>query len=353
MAVFIQHRNKKNNHSLFFFTVLVHTCRRNGKEAVYGNQSLSILPKEQRRLNKTVKQLQRLLAQRTKKPRYVGHDFTEQMLDQMHDEDGPQTGSGGTLLWTARLPRDRIGGSTYYIGKTGVMDDDNKEPIILDWRDRTNAFTILGDLAQGIHGSQGTSDWKLFQSLFPEGKTALFELTQSYRSTMEIIRFSNHIIDQASIGVSKAVPVFRSGEPVKLIRVFPGKRIPLISTWLNQMKQQKVKSLAVITRTEPDANQIHQELSQAGISTTLINAKRRSYMGRVSVLPVYLTKGLEFDAVLLVDVSERHYQKNDPDAKLLYVGCTRALHQLWMMAEDSLSPLIQGMDSTLYEEATL
>lgn len=61
-------------------------------------------------------------------------------------------------------------------------------------------------------------------------------------------------------------------------------------------------------------------------------------------MPVYLTKGLEFDAVLLMDVTAGHYEATLMDAKLLYVGCTRALHELWLMAPGELSPLVSTDD---------
>jgi DNA helicase-2/ATP-dependent DNA helicase PcrA len=60
-----------------------------------------------------------------------------------------------------------------------------------------------------------------------------------------------------------------------------------------------------------------------------------------------LTKGLEFDAVLIVDVDPEHYEQSFQDAKLLYVGCTRALHELWLFYTENASPLISNL---LYNE---
>ena len=50
-----------------------------------------------------------------------------------------------------------------------------------------------------------------------------------------------------------------------------------------------------------------------------------SFIQGVMVLPVYLTKGLEFDAVLLWDATEEHYKTIDANAKLLYVAATTAI----------------------------
>lgn len=58
------------------------------------------------------------------------------------------------------------------------------------------------------------------------------------------------------------------------------------------------------------------------------------------VLPVVYTKGLEFDAVLLFDPSERKYPADDSHVKLLYVAATRALHELAVFHRGRLTPLI-------------
>ncbi|MDI9462481.1 MAG: ATP-binding domain-containing protein [Bacillota bacterium] len=45
------------------------------------------------------------------------------------------------------------------------------------------------------------------------------------------------------------------------------------------------------------------------------------------IMPVYMAKGLEFDAVLVYEANDVNY-RNAEDKKLLYVACTRALHRL-------------------------
>ncbi|MNI91052.1 Helicase IV [compost metagenome] len=65
------------------------------------------------------------------------------------------------------------------------------------------------------------------------------------------------------------------------------------------------------------------------------------YLGGLSVLPVYLSKGLEFDAVILADADADHYGAAAWDAKLMYVGCTRALHELWLLHSGELPAYVQ------------
>ncbi|GAA0357924.1 HelD family protein [Bacillus horti] len=214
---------------------------------------------------------------------------------------------------------------------------------------RGGSFTILGDLAQGIHADQGTLSWKEFQSLFPQTQTSYFELKQSYRSTLEIIEFANHMIDQAQLGVSKAVPVFRSGEPVKVVGLKDKEQLEFLIAWVALMQDKQYQSMAIVTRTEKGARELQQKLFGLNVGTNLIDAQSEAYSGGVSIVPIYLTKGLEFDAVILLNVDAASYPANDLEAKLLYVGCTRALHQLWLTHRETPSSILGSVPHDRYE----
>lgn len=200
-----------------------------------------------------------------------------------------------------------------------------------------NSFTILGDLSQAIYDYQGIEDWNAFKEVFQE--TGYYELTRSYRSTKEIIEFANEIIKNAEIPVGLATPVFRSGEDVKIIRV-EDQFIEIVKT-LQHLQNEDVKTIAVIGRTDDECRDIYEKLTNAGLTVNFIEADQSKYEGGISVVPVYLAKGLEFDAVLLIDVDEEHYKNTKHDAKLLYVGCTRSLHDLWIFYSGEISPLIK------------
>ncbi|MGG3443519.1 HelD family protein [Bacillus nitratireducens] len=200
-----------------------------------------------------------------------------------------------------------------------------------------NSFTILGDLSQAIYDYQGIEDWNAFKEVFQE--TGYYELTRSYRSTKEIIEFANEIIRNAEIPVGLATPVFRSGEDVKVIRA-EDKFTEVLKT-VQHLQNEDVKTIAVIGRTDDECRDIYEKLTNAGLTVNFIEADQSKYEGGISVVPVYLAKGLEFDAVLLIDVDEEHYKNTKHDAKLLYVGCTRSLHDLWIFYSGEVSPLIK------------
>lgn len=208
-----------------------------------------------------------------------------------------------------------------------------------------NSFTILGDLSQAIYDYQGIEDWDDFKQVFQE--SGYYELTRSYRSTKEIIQFANEVIRSAEIPVGLATPVFRSGEKVKIVSAED--QFEAILSTLQKMQKDNVKTIAVVGRTDAECRDIYEKLTKAGISVNVIEANQSKYEGGISVVPVYLAKGLEFDAVLLVDVDEAHYKDTKHDAKLLYVGCTRSLHDLWIFYSGERSPLLQKIPDDLYE----
>ncbi|PGU33679.1 DNA helicase UvrD [Bacillus cereus] len=202
-----------------------------------------------------------------------------------------------------------------------------------------NSFTILGDLSQAIYDYQGIEDWNAFKEVFQE--TGYYELTRSYRSTKEIIEFANEIIRNAEIPVGLATPVFRSGEDVKVIRAED--QFTEVLQTVQHLQNEDMKTIAVIGRTDDECRDIYEKLTNAGLTVNFIEADQSKYEGGISVVPVYLAKGLEFDAVLLIDVDEEHYKNTKHDAKLLYVGCTRSLHDLWIFYSGEASPLIKEL----------
>ncbi|WP_054712650.1 3'-5' exonuclease [Bacillus sp. JCM 19041] len=171
---------------------------------------------------------------------------------------------------------------------------------VLKERTRPGGFTILGDLAQGIHGSEGISSWSSFQEVFADKGISYVKMERSYRSTMEIIEFSNRILSQMKHSPGQAIPVFRSGQEVLVEQ--RGKDD--ICKWVKQMEQKQAQTIAVLTRTKEESADVYAHLQSQGVTATLLQASDRTYRGGTSVMPIYLAKGFEFDAVLLTDVSQ-------------------------------------------------
>ncbi|SFX49458.1 DNA helicase-2 / ATP-dependent DNA helicase PcrA [Thermoactinomyces sp. DSM 45891] len=205
---------------------------------------------------------------------------------------------------------------------------------------RGNSFTILGDLLQNIYAYKGIYDWNEFVHLFPQEQVSYFQLDRSYRSTTEIIQFANQVIHSYQGSLTPATPIFRSGEPVLVEQIRNQDRTLSVEKWIQKRSSQGMKSIAIVTRTEKAASMLSTDLLTNGVKHHLITPDRSQYAGGISVAPIYLVKGMEFDAVILVDVDSEQYPDDALTAKLLYVGCTRALHSLVVLTSDNPSPLL-------------
>jgi DNA helicase-2/ATP-dependent DNA helicase PcrA len=203
------------------------------------------------------------------------------------------------------------------------------------------SFTILGDLAQGIHAYRGIQRWEELSAVFTVDQRSYHALKQSYRSTLEIIEFANRILPFTDTELPPAEPVFRSGEPVDIIPLDQVEQnIPLIDAFIRNNQERGMRTIAVIGRTDEECRLLYEQMLQYGIEANLISEGQSQYRGGVTIVPVYLAKGLEFDAVLISNVNERQYTRTPQDAKLLYVGCTRALHRLTLLHHGQLTPLL-------------
>ena len=100
---------------------------------------------------------------------------------------------------------------------------------------------------------------------------------------------------------------------------------------LTEIKAQGYDTAAVVCRDEEEAEEVRKYLK--------LGEGENCFTKGVMVLPIQLTKGLEFDAVLLWNPSKEAYGENEADAKLLYVAVTRALHELYIVYNEDLSPL--------------
>ncbi len=208
---------------------------------------------------------------------------------------------------------------------------------------KDSSFTVLGDLAQGIHSYRGMKDWESLLDRVFDGQADLLNLEQSYRTTVEIMEAANQVIGQLpGYNLIKAKPVIRHGEPVKVIAVCNEKQMMAdILDKISELRDGDFESVAMICKTEAECLKVHRYLKEQGMSVPVITGKENEYHSGVVIVPVYLAKGLEFDVVMLVNVDSSRYQVNELDIKLLYVAMTRPLHLLYVYYCGEVSELLK------------
>lgn len=218
------------------------------------------------------------------------------------------------------------------------------------------SFTILGDLLQNIY-HRGIHHWKEFKELFSSESIQYHQLDTSYRSTAEIIHFAKAIIEPYKKDISLPKPVFRSGHPVQLVELDHLSaldkqncfhEIQQVDKVIDNFLKMGTNTIAVVTRDDESSRETYECLKEYRQEVHLITSDKIEYEGGITVTSISLIKGMEFDAVLLLGVDEKHYPSNEINAKLLYVGCTRALHHLFLFYTGKLSPLLRTIPNDLY-----
>ena len=203
-----------------------------------------------------------------------------------------------------------------------------------------STFSIFGDLAQEIYQYRSIDNWNQVVSTTFNNECDIKYLKKSYRTTTEIMEEANKIIKHLNLPLSE--PVIRHGEEVKYIKV-DNNIINVIIDIINNYKQKKYNSIAIITKDEEESNNLYIKLKKS-IDITNITNYDTYYQGGICIITSYLSKGLEFDGVIITNASSNIYNKDSIiDMKLLYVSMTRSLHELNILYKDNLTkPLISS-----------
>lgn len=212
---------------------------------------------------------------------------------------------------------------------------------VLDFCIRDCTYTIMGDVSQNIHFGYGLNDWEELKELILTDEMAHFGvLKKSYRNTVEISEFATDILHHGQFSSYPVEPIIRHGEPVQITETGAGKEMYQKAAHILKSWQQKgLDTIAVVCRNRESADLAAKELGK--YLPVLENDLEKAVFGSgIMVLPVEYTKGLEFDAVLILNPTRTEYPVDDGHAKLLYVAATRALHELCVLHAGNLTGLI-------------
>lgn len=183
------------------------------------------------------------------------------------------------------------------------------------------SFTILGDVNQTINPFYKYDNLNDINSIF-NNKGKYVELTKTYRSSQEIIEFSNNIL-----GIDNACSVRHSNSiPVEFREVDKNEIRKILVENVHKMQEQNMKRIAIITKSNEEVINLYNELKKDLTKLKMINNSKDFKIGNLVILPSYISKGLEFDGVIIYTDKENEYQEKDK--YLFYVVCTRAQHAL-------------------------
>ena len=190
--------------------------------------------------------------------------------------------------------------------------------------------TILGDRYQVLfyNPEETVVDvlTKIFAKRNGQGGYELMELSESYRSTAEITEFCNNILGDEGIGGNTVERHGRVPEEIQCGSL--DEAVEFINDKLSYGDMDAYDNIAILTNDEADAYEVYRQLSEY-TDVTLITNQSVVYSGGVVVLPKFLAKGMEFDAVYVM--TDGTYKNSMVTRHTHYIACTRALHELYVI----------------------
>ena len=117
-------------------------------------------------------------------------------------------------------------------------------------------------------------------------------------------------------------------------------------------RSEGFQSIALVAKNGEASKKAYKALRSHIEGIQLLGVKDAQFPGGIVVMPAYLTKGLQFDVVIVLDSEE--YEETEWDTKLLYVVMTRPVHRLVLLHRASrMSPLIAAIPPALYKQSEL
>ena len=181
-------------------------------------------------------------------------------------------------------------------------------------------FTILGDINQNINPYYHYDSLDELSNLF-DGDTKYIELLKTYRSSPEIINYTNKILGLNHVNAIRKT----MDKPVIIRKGVEDIRNSLIKD-ISKLKSE-YKSVALITKDMKQAETLY-ELVKDSLEISLVDHNTKSFHKDLVIMPAYVSKGLEFDSVIVYNNRDNSYKANERN--LLYVACTRAQHELYI-----------------------
>jgi DNA helicase II / ATP-dependent DNA helicase PcrA len=206
----------------------------------------------------------------------------------------------------------------------------------------SSSMTIVGDIGQGIYYYKGIRNYDDVIDQVFNGEAKYIALSQSYRSTVEIIDFANVVLRKQENNLKPAMPVLRHGKKPVVARYESAEEFgALIAEVVSEVEKLNKNSIAIIGRTLKECKRISEILKkQSELKWELVKENDKKLKLDKIIIPAYLTKGLEFDCSVIYDCNDQNYTESELDKKMLYVALTRALHLEYIFYEGERSILI-------------
>lgn len=212
-----------------------------------------------------------------------------------------------------------------YVLVDEVQDYTPAQIFLLSQLFKASRFTLVGDSNQAIFNTN--TDFATIAAIFETSKRQVtrYDLLNSYRSSGAITAVFQQLAAQENFTI---VPVRPKGKAVTV------KHLVELSDLRNIINE--MKPVTIITKTQKEAD----DLTKWWQGQNAALKKEAKARAEVTILPISLAKGLEFDRVILYNTTKENYA-NDRERKMLYTAASRGMQELTITYFDGLTPYLK------------
>ena len=191
-------------------------------------------------------------------------------------------------------------------------------------------FSIFGDLNQRLLPHRGLPNWNMLKSVFGRPNVNIQHMRQAHSATKQITLHNNRILKSTAPGVRKPTRSERAGRTrrKRYSENMEEMRQSLLRYLRSLLRLDDVVTVGVLTKRHQTALSLSNFLKRNGVENVNYLAKDGLAEKGVTLAPVLLARGLEFDAVIVANVDEHNFSDTDFNRTLLYIASSRARNYL-------------------------
>lgn len=215
--------------------------------------------------------------------------------------------------------------------------------VLLGCLDARKSITLAGDTQQHVMKDAGFTSWGDFFGHLGMDGTSVSTLRVAYRSSRQVVEFALALLGDLAEDDDPPL-VTREGPEVELFRFTDhGAAVAFLADALKELQRDEpLASVALLTPSANVSGLYYQALDRSEVPRLRrVVQQDFSFAPGIEITEVAAVKGLEFDYVILVETSAAEYPDSPEARRLLHVGATRAVHQLWLTSVAAPSPVVR------------
>ncbi len=206
-------------------------------------------------------------------------------------------------------------------------------------RSLSGSITMVGDIGQAT-GPWAPESWDEVTAHLPGQRAPrLVELTVSYRTPAEVVEVAARVLAETAPGLRPPTPVRRTGVAPHFEQVEPAQLAERVAALSTQACRDVSPGTAAVLAPASLVADLAVALDAAGVQAT--DPRRDGLGAPLSLLPVDLANGLEFDAVVVVEPAAI-VEESPQGLRALYVALTRPTRRLAVVHTRPLPAALRG-----------